>query len=648
MFPQSKNKTKLPNLKFWKKKRNRIPSFEGKPNIVDENPYESIRTRKESVTSPYDVLSKSKRNQANKLMVAAIDFGTTYSGYAFSFRHEYDRDPAKVHGRLWQSKTGLLASMKTPTGLLLNPDTSFAAFGYEAENIYNERALTDEHKEYYFFQKFKMVLYNKTDIDRDMQMADINGKWLPSRYVFSVAIRYMMDEVLESCKGQVDLSLESDILWVLTTPAIWSDAAKQFMRESAIEAGIPDKDLVIALEPEAASVFCSHIPMLRTFDDRGDTYREFVHGEQYVVLDAGGGTVDITVHEVKDDRSLRELSRASGGAWGGDSVNEEFRLKLIDTMGESSLETFVQRHTEDYLELFREFELKKKDLKPNTDGRVVLRLPYSFRRMYDARIKRLGKNQKHVDEEKGVSVSKDKMIIQASEMKKCFEKAISSITEHLKEILFKPEMLNVNSILMVGGFSESILLQTAVADTFPEMRLVVPQEAGSAVLKGAVIYGHRPHIISERKCKYTYGLRIYSKFQKGVHDPSKKHIANGVDICEDIFSKHVEIGQTLRVGEVQSSQFYRPTWPDQKAMYFEVYASTDRQGQSCMNAPIYVTDPSCIKLGKLMVPMNDVTGGENRGVRVCMFYSGTELGVEATGETDGAAGNVRALFDFLG
>lgn len=31
-----------------------------------------------------------------KLIVAAIDFGTTYSGYAYSLKDEYKKDPMKV------------------------------------------------------------------------------------------------------------------------------------------------------------------------------------------------------------------------------------------------------------------------------------------------------------------------------------------------------------------------------------------------------------------------------------------------------------------------------------------------------------------------------------------------------------------------
>jgi hypothetical protein len=36
-----------------------------------------------------------------KLVVGAIDFGTTYSGYAFSFAHDYEQDPVKIQANHW-------------------------------------------------------------------------------------------------------------------------------------------------------------------------------------------------------------------------------------------------------------------------------------------------------------------------------------------------------------------------------------------------------------------------------------------------------------------------------------------------------------------------------------------------------------------
>lgn len=44
---------------------------------------------------------------SDTLLVAAIDFGTTYSGYAFSFRHDYQSEPTKISTNLsWQCGGG--------------------------------------------------------------------------------------------------------------------------------------------------------------------------------------------------------------------------------------------------------------------------------------------------------------------------------------------------------------------------------------------------------------------------------------------------------------------------------------------------------------------------------------------------------------
>jgi hypothetical protein len=40
-------------------------------------------------------------------------------------------------------------------------------------------------------------------------------------------------------------------------------------------------------------------------------------GTRYMVVDCGGGTVDITVHELSEYHgTLRELHKATGGPWG--------------------------------------------------------------------------------------------------------------------------------------------------------------------------------------------------------------------------------------------------------------------------------------------------------------------------------------------
>ena len=92
------------------------------------------------------------------LATVAIDFGTTYSGFAFSFNKEQGEDSIFMN-REWVSELGHRTS-KTPTCLLLKPDQSFHSFGYKAVEKYANLKSLSEEKEYFFFQHFKMFLHN--------------------------------------------------------------------------------------------------------------------------------------------------------------------------------------------------------------------------------------------------------------------------------------------------------------------------------------------------------------------------------------------------------------------------------------------------------------------------------------------------------
>ena len=96
--------------------------------------------------------------------VAALDFGTTYSGYAFSL----SGDELRFYGpQVWNSGHGGMTSLKTPTSLLLNPDQTFNSFGFEAEDRFAEFSAEENHHEYYLFQRFKMELNCKVKEKKD-------------------------------------------------------------------------------------------------------------------------------------------------------------------------------------------------------------------------------------------------------------------------------------------------------------------------------------------------------------------------------------------------------------------------------------------------------------------------------------------------
>lgn len=98
---------------------------------------------------------------AAKLFVAAIDFGTTYSGYAFSAKST----PNDIFTCNWKKST--LVSMKAPTAVLLDKEKNFVAFGFEAETTYLESLENDDSDSddddtvFHYFDRFKMMLHNQ-------------------------------------------------------------------------------------------------------------------------------------------------------------------------------------------------------------------------------------------------------------------------------------------------------------------------------------------------------------------------------------------------------------------------------------------------------------------------------------------------------
>ena len=104
---------------------------------------------------------------------------------------------------------------------------------------------------------------------------------------------------------------------------------------------------------------------------------------------------------------------------------------------------------------------------------------------------------------KSIKWEGDKLLITPALFESCFEPAcIGIIIDHVHDLLDKPKVEGINTILMVGEFSNSPILQGRIKREFQDYRVVIPNEPGLAVLRGAVLFGHDPSIISERIAKY--------------------------------------------------------------------------------------------------------------------------------------------------
>lgn len=557
------------------------------------------------------------------ICVAAIDFGTTYSGYAFSVSHSKTKLPEVqiLTNQSWNAGIKEAISLKTPTCLLLTKDKKIVAFGYEAENQYTDIVLDGNEDDYLFFYRFKMNLHKNRDISLSMVLEDIRGNALPAVEVFSLSIQALqlhMRKLIES----KNVTLDDKTKWVLTVPAIWTDTAKLFMRKAAEMAGIADDKLILALEPEAASIHCQTFPSAGSVEIANT-------GAKYIVVDLGGGTVDITVHEKQEDGTLKELSKASGNDCGGTSVDRKFIQIFSDIFGTTVMDKMEREMPEDYLSLVRCFENVKRTLLPEKTGYVNVTIPnIALDKL--CKSEHDGRSIKEVLDGSSMKdyckLYHDKFRLEADFAKSLFAETKENITISINDVLYKVGYEAVKHILLVGGFAECKIIQDAIRIAFPDKIITVPEEAGLSVLKGAVLFGYDPFSISSRITRYTYGVDVVKPFDTEKDDVKRRIYVDGKALCENVFQPFMKTNTSVRIG-TEIKQVYNTSEEFQQYHYLPIYYSE-------LDNVNFIDEGSCIKLGEVEVEIPNPTK-HLRDVKVIFHFGETELTITAVDQESG-------------
>ncbi|XP_052819573.1 heat shock 70 kDa protein 12B-like [Mya arenaria] len=561
----------------------------------------------------------ARNAQNTTLVVAAFDLGTTYSGYAFSFRD----DPNKIQtNQNWYAGGGAsrLVSLKTPTSVLLNPNGEFDSFGFEAEDKYATLAEDDEHLGWRLFRRFKMVLHSNEHLTKDVTVEDFSGKHMTAFPLFVMSIKYLRKHLLEAVTKQKFGILETDIFYVLTVPAIWDDNAKRFMRDAAVAAKIDTNRLKLGLEPECASIWCETLGM-------DVKCAVAIHGSHYMVVDLGGGTADISVHERNPDGTLKEILKSSGGPWGGIFVDENYMKMLGRLYGEEALIQLRKTEMSDYFDIIREFEHKKRSFDAVKTKQVVIRLSVSLRDIADKnsitsleeRIAALGIRENGITPK-----GPDKLKIDGTVVQSWFKTPIDMLIRHVKSALAEPNMKRVQTVVLVGGFGESSYVQERIKNELPGVRLIVPAEAGLAVLKGAVRFGHNPAIFSSRIMKYTYGISMCTLFDVENHQDKEKVMIDGEWMVNDFFLVFVRVKEEVEVDH----QVTLKSLPMSKITLTNVYRTTQAY-------PDFTTDPGCELIGTITLEHSSDVPFEEQEIEHTFLFGDTELLVKTKNNFSG-------------
>uniref|UniRef100_A0A4W6BRX3 Heat shock protein family A (Hsp70) member 12A.2 n=1 Tax=Lates calcarifer TaxID=8187 RepID=A0A4W6BRX3_LATCA len=551
--------------------------------------------------------------------IIAIDFGTTYSGYSFSLTPRgKDIDP---YLKCWGKEIGK-ETPKTPTCILFDEHGEFMKFGYEAQMAYVEMRGENARKHLYF-ECFKMSLYGT--------IKAANGKSMKALKVFTEALRYLKEDALETIAANTAgrKFSASDFTWVLTVPAIWHPSAKQFMREAATQAGIVTKGtenkLVIALEPEAASVWCKKLPAegFITQNHGGDSL-EHSPGTQYIVVDCGGGTIDITVHEVLDGGALKELHKASGNDLGGQTVDKKFKEFLREIFCHGVWDEYESNYPSEVQRMMYEFTVLKQE-----DEDVQIICPFNLGSLAQRR----QEIEKFFETVQGASWNDGSIKISKQKMRSFFDESLNGIS--LREILNKD--LSVEFILLVGGYAESKILRQHIISQFSDQcKVLCPFRPQEAIVKGAVMFGRNPEVVASRKSAFTYGTEINPWFEESRHKAEKKFRCTSGERCLDIFKQLVEIDED--VGWDESREYiFRPVEAYQRSMMFTFF-QTERKN------PFYVDDWGVEEIGLVTVEMPNTTRGMDRQVKLEIKFGFTEMTATATDMETRSTASVKLNF----
>ena len=134
----------------------------------------------------------------------------------------------------------------------------------------------------------QLSIHNKTVVDA---VAD-----------YLTEIRAHTMDTLTRRYGEAFMS-STPVEFVLTCPAVWSDAAKNTTLLAAEKAGMGTKESIQMIsEPEAAAVYA-----LKTIQPN-----HLAVGDNFVVCDAGGGTVDLIAYKITSLKPLRVEESAVG------------------------------------------------------------------------------------------------------------------------------------------------------------------------------------------------------------------------------------------------------------------------------------------------------------------------------------------------
>ncbi|KJA20620.1 hypothetical protein HYPSUDRAFT_141909 [Hypholoma sublateritium FD-334 SS-4] len=422
-------------------------------------------------------------------LVLAFDIGTTFSGISYSVL-----DPGRVPEikgiTKFPAQDHISGASKIPTIIYYDRNGDVRAVGAEAMRDGIQDQAEDE--QWVKAEWFKLHLRSRLgpgagrEITAKIPPLPLNKTVIEILadfmvYLLSCASKY----ITETHANGVDLwtSVKDQIDFVLSHPNGWEGTQQSQMRSAAILARlIPDTSagnarLSFVTEGEASLHFAIQ---------NGLPSGALNRGEGIVIVDAGGGTIDISSYSKNMTStaakvSFEEIATSQCHFQGSVFVNENARSFLQSYLADSP-------YVDDIDHITRCFD---KTTKP---------------RFRDAKEPQYIKFGSIRDNDASVNIRSGQLKLQGADVALFFQPPISCIAKAVQDQR-QTAHKNIHHVILVGGFAASdyLLVQLTEALRPAGLSIVRPEShVNKAVSDGAISF-YLDHFVRTRVSKFAYG-----------------------------------------------------------------------------------------------------------------------------------------------
>ncbi|PKY37991.1 hypothetical protein RhiirA4_500116 [Rhizophagus irregularis] len=559
-------------------------------------------TKKELVSSQV----KSSRNLHGGgyiRVVVGLDFGTTYSGFSYCNIASPDNI---VTNDQWEGYFGFKTNTALQYDDSYNTVMSWGAPALAKRPNRREKNISETKP----VELFKLHLGNLSENLRPKLPVDC--KKAITDYLHEIG--KLIKETIEARFLGIDF-YENELL-ILTVPTEYSEKDKAIMRECAFNARL--NNLQFTTEPEAAAIYCV-----------SKEHDLLTLGTTFMIVDCGGGTIDITIRKLIGNNQLGEVTESTGDFCGSTFIDKEFVDFLRNKLGNNAIDLLITNYYDQFQYMIQQFCQCVKLPFTGDD------LDFSYE-LYELDIERVAPNLKqYVQNEIKDEMEENDWVIEINyeDIKAMFDPVVNKIIR-LIHLQLSNAQEECPTMILVGGFSESKYLQKRIKEEFQHRvkNISVPNQPIAATLRGATLYGlslknsdndnfdNFHYVISNRILKYTYGIKVRNYWMEG--DPIERKIRDG---RIDRFHCLARRGVQVDINE-EFTTFFTPLSPMQSSVSFRIYYTTEYNAKYC--------DEHGMKLlGKLII---DLSGSGHLDKLLFGFSFGQmEFAVTVKNETNG-------------